>query len=105
MRVHKKMSKTMFTKKIRKMKCFVKHINVNHLMPTRYSTSGELELRSVFKEAISKADKHSLKAAMRHDLAKNVKKVFREKYENLPEIRKPNDKASNVQFFFEKLRF
>jgi len=34
-----------------------------------------------------------------------VKKVFREKYENLPEIRKPNDKASNVQFFFEKLRF
>jgi len=34
------------------MKCFVKYVNVNHIMPTRYGTSSVLELKGIFKEEL-----------------------------------------------------
>ena len=38
------------------MKCFVKYINVNHLMPTRYSVSKVLDLKVIFKGPLKETD-------------------------------------------------
>jgi large subunit ribosomal protein L27e len=90
-RVTKSMSKKKILKRS-KVKPFVKFVNFNHIMPTRYTIS-DLDLKSlVTSEAMKKAD--SKKTAR-----KEVKKVFEERY-----IERSVNNAS-VQFFFSKLRF
>ena len=51
------MSQAKVEKRVKTMKCFVKYVNVNHLMPTRYMTSKVLELKSVFRDPLKEADK------------------------------------------------
>merc|ERR1712224_158640 len=49
----KKVTKKMNKKKISKrnnIKPFVKYVNLNHIMPTRFAISGELEFREIVKE-------------------------------------------------------
>merc|ERR1712224_459721 len=53
-RVGRKMSKKKINKRIQSMKCFVKYYNVNHVMNTRYTTSGgsqggSLDVKAIFK--------------------------------------------------------
>ena len=68
-----------------KVKAFVKSINYNHLLPTRYTTDFSIEI-----------NKEDLKATK-----KTISKQFEAKY---VAGGKGADKA-NVSFFFKKLRF
>ena len=73
-RVGRKMGIKKRTKRINSMKCFVKYMNVNHIMPTRYTTSdknsGNLEVKSIFKKALKDAGTACLTVNKRRELAK-----------------------------------
>eukprot|EP01036_Dinobryon_divergens_P033006 gene33006-42703_t len=77
-----------------KVKPFVKVVNFNHFMVTRYSV--DMELKKVVTE-------ESILPAARKDTKKAVKKLFEEKYRNQPI--KTDKKTVGVQYFFNKLRF
>ena len=62
------------------MKCFVKYVNVNHMMPTRYGTSGVLELKGMFKDDLKASEGTSLSVEKRNELAKKVRDHFIKKY-------------------------
>merc|ERR1711981_447949 len=89
-RYPRKVTKSMGKKKIakrNKMKPFVKVINYNHIMPTRYSVDIILNKEIVNKEALKDATKK--RAARSH-----VKQSFEERY-----------KTGKNKWFFQKLRF
>lgn len=72
-----KVTKRMSQKKIErrtKVKPFVKVVNYNHLMPTRYLVSGDIELKGVVSEE-KLANKES-----RKQLKREVRKIFTERY-------------------------
>mmetsp|Transcript_7316 Transcript_7316/g.10999 ORF Transcript_7316/g.10999 Transcript_7316/m.10999 type:complete len:143 (-) Transcript_7316:110-538(-) len=92
-KVTKKMSKTKVTKRS-KMKPFIKAMNYNHLMPTRYSV--DMDLKKIVEE-------NSIKEG-RMETRKSVKKIFEERYLNQASF-KSEKKATGVQYFFKKLRF
>mmetsp|Transcript_21499 Transcript_21499/g.29562 ORF Transcript_21499/g.29562 Transcript_21499/m.29562 type:complete len:156 (-) Transcript_21499:1360-1827(-) len=77
-----------------KVKPFVKVINFNHMMVTRYTV--DMDLKKVVGE-------ESIAPAARPDTRKAVKKIFEEKYRNQPI--KSDKKTAGVQYFFSKLRF
>merc|ERR1712062_793179 len=88
-RYPKKVTKSMGKKKLKrrnKMKPFVKIINYNHIMPTRYSVDIAVSKEIVNKEAIKVPKKK--RAAKEH-----VKKMFEERY-----------KEGKNKWFFQKLR-
>ena len=82
------------------MKCFVKYMNVNHMMPTRYSVSSNLDIKSMFKDQLKEASGKHLSREQRTNLAKQVREHFIGKYQE-PQP----DGQSNLDFFFSKLRF
>ena len=75
-----------------KIKPFVKLVNFNHIMPTRYTVDFE------FKKGVDDLAKEA-----RVDGRKAVKKIFEEKYKT--QSGKNEKKAGGAQFFFKKLRF
>jgi len=84
-----------------KVKPFVKVVNYNHILPTRFHTTGEFssekgELKSVVTE--EKLNKPETRKNMKDD----VKKIFTDRY-NAPD--RSNEKQPAVDFFFKKLRF
>merc|ERR1712071_345918 len=89
-RYPRKVTKSMGKEKIagrNKMKAFIKVINYNHVMPTRYSVD-----IPVNKEVVNK---DSLKDATKKRSAKaHFKAVFEERY-----------KTGKNKWFFQKLRF
>ena len=100
MKVHKRMKSEKVAKRSR-CKPFVKFVNYNHLLPTRFQvggefTSGSEELKKTVNEA-SMANAQSRKA-----VKDELKKVFTERYNN-PDA--SSEKQPNVDFFFKKLRF
>jgi large subunit ribosomal protein L27e len=76
-----------------KVKPFLKHINYNHIMPTRYTIS-DLDLKAAIKP-----DNLKKPGEARVEAKKAVKKLFEDRYLN----RSKN--SSGTQFFFHKLRF
>lgn len=100
MRVHKKMSKERQEKRSR-VKPFVKYVNYNHLVPTRFTvagefTSGDKELKHyVSEEKMGSAES-------RKAVKKELKNLFQARFTNPDDS---NDKQPNVDFFFKKLRF
>jgi large subunit ribosomal protein L27e len=94
-----KVTKRMSQKKIdrrSKVKPFVKLVNYNHLIPTRYLVQQEIDLKQVVTE-----DKLG-SAETRKQMKREVRKIFNEKY--LASGAK-TEKANHVAFFFRKLRF
>lgn len=84
-RVHKRMGKAKIHKRS-KIKPFVKILNYNHLMPTRYTVDLTLEKTTNVKD---------LKDPMKRKKARfQVKVKFEEKY-----------KSGKNKWFFQKLRF
>merc|ERR1711981_99884 len=69
-----------------KMKTFVKLVNYNHLMPTRYSLDVDLKA-SITPDVVENATK-------RKNASIETRKVFEEKF-----------KAGKSKWFFSKLRF
>lgn len=77
-----------------KIKPFVKVLNFNHMMPTRYSV--DIDLKKV-------VDENSISQANITDTRKSVKKLFQEKYTT--QSAKTDKKSTGVSYFFNKLRF
>ena len=72
LRVTKRMSQKKMERRS-KVKAFVKNVNYNHLMPTRYMVSADIDLKTVVTE-----DKLSNKES-RKQLKREVRKIFTEK--------------------------
>jgi large subunit ribosomal protein L27e len=92
-KVVRAMGKAKLDKKI-KIKPFVKVLNFNHVMPTRYSL--DLDLKKI-------VDETSVESANIVNTRKSVKKVFEEKYKS--QSAKSDKKTAGVAYFFNKLRF
>ena len=69
-----------------RIKPFLKVINYNHIMPTRYALK-DVSLRST-------VGPDALEKGKRKEVKKQVKALFEEKYKN-----------TNTRYFFQKLRF
>lgn len=88
--VTKSMSKKKILKRSR-IKPFVKYVNYNHIMPTRYSV--DIDVKSVVTPAAMK------KVDTRVEARKNIKNLFQQRY-----IERGKN-TTGVQYFFRKLRF
>jgi large subunit ribosomal protein L27e len=93
-----------------RVKTFVKVVNYNHLMPTRYLVAQDIDLKNVVTD--DKLGNKDTKKQMKRE----VKKLFQEKYvlpifnnfiNFLFRYNNPvkSEKGSHVAFFFKKLRF
>jgi large subunit ribosomal protein L27e len=78
-------------KKRTQIKPFVKTVNLNHIMPTRYQLT-DMDLAKTISEA---ADGEKIKS---------VKKVFEDRYRKQAESKAGKNKTG-AQYFFKKLRF
>ncbi len=72
LRVTKRMSQKKIERRT-KVKAFVKNVNYNHLLPTRYLVSADIDLKNVVSE-----DKLSNKET-RKQMKRELRKVFQEK--------------------------
>ena len=100
-RAPRRVTKVMSKKKIQKrtrVKPFVKYLNLNHLLPTRYQIGSELDLKTLVND-------ENAAAAKRKDTKKELKTLFEDKYRTLPAAKGANDKSSHLRFLFKKLRF
>eukprot|EP00356_Strombidium_inclinatum_P002740 CAMPEP_0170479108 /NCGR_PEP_ID=MMETSP0208-20121228/450_1 /TAXON_ID=197538 /ORGANISM="Strombidium inclinatum, Strain S3" /LENGTH=146 /DNA_ID=CAMNT_0010751451 /DNA_START=109 /DNA_END=549 /DNA_ORIENTATION=- len=99
-----KVTKSMSKKKVErrsKVTPFVKSVNYNHILPTRFMVTGEFakdgsELKSIIAE-----DKLATKES-RKSLKREVRSIFNDRY-NHPDSSK--EKQPAVDFFFKKLMF
>ncbi|GBG31757.1 60S ribosomal protein L27 [Hondaea fermentalgiana] len=96
-----------------KIRPFVKFLNLNHVMPTRYQV--DLELKKLEAPAAKDAEDQTpvqltldeetmADASKRVQLKKALKKVMEEGYFSQDQ-RKANKAAEGVKYFYEKLRF
>lgn len=116
-KVHKNMSKKRIASRI-KVKPFVKYVNVNHLIPTRYNIQTELGVDQITqkldglnataapaKDAKPEETKDALaKPDVRATFRKSVKAHFEDKYKGL-DLNDSQTKNTRLKFFFKKLRF
>merc|ERR1711988_404025 len=90
-----KVTKNMSEKKIAKrsrIKPFLKCVNYNHIMPTRYAL--DVELKSVVTGDVVSGSNQTT----RQNARREVKKMFEEKYNT-------SLKTGKNKWFFQKLRF
>ena len=112
-KVHKRMSEEKISKRIR-IKPFVKYVNMNHIMPTRYMAKPELDLSDVLKqfetqenirkENTSKVSDPLTNEDFRKELKTKVKKILEKKYQQL-ELNASDDATIKLKFLFKPLRF
>ncbi|KAF0719527.1 Aste57867_971 [Aphanomyces stellatus] len=98
-RYPRKITRSMGKKKVAKrskVKPFVKYVNYNHIMPTRYVA--DIELKKVLDDEVLATPE------ARVESRKTIKKVFEDRYLNQAAC-KSEKKAAGVSFFFKKLRF
>lgn len=94
-RVKRRINKKKFIKKTG-VKPFVKSVNQNHVMPTRFIVN-DYDFKDLKEETAKNAEAKA-------PVIKEVRKRFSETYRNLPN-QKTNDKAYHTRFFFSRLRF
>ena len=113
-KVHKRMSEERVKRRIR-IKPFVKYVNFNHFIPTRYSLSQEIDVKGLLKayDQNSSIGKDSEQAKTRDplkntdfkiELKKKVKNMLEEKYRNA-DLNGNSQEAMLVKFFFKPLKF
>ena len=91
LRVLKSHSKKEILKRSR-VKPFIKYVNYNHIMPTRY-TVNDIELKgAVTQQALKKQD-------TKVQAKGHVKRLFQSRYINR------GKNTSGIQYFYSKLRF
>lgn len=112
----KKVTRKMSQKKIAArstVRPFVKYLNFNHVMPTRYQVDLELKKIEVpaAKDAEDKTpvqltldDETMADASKRVQVKKALKKVMEQSYTSQDQ-RKANKAAEGVKYFYQKLRF
>jgi large subunit ribosomal protein L27e len=83
-----------------RVSAFVKYVNYQHLLPTRYLISGDLDLKAV----VSEAKMGSVQT--RKELRKELRNVLTKKYTSQATVKK-GEKAGTLhtKFLFSKLRF
>merc|ERR1712176_349772 len=81
-----------------KVKPYVKYINYNHMMPTRYTVPAELGAQSLV------TDQQMNNADGRVEAKKFIKKLFQEKFVNPPSD-KSGKPSKDVLYLRKKLRF
>mmetsp|Transcript_78115 Transcript_78115/g.181237 ORF Transcript_78115/g.181237 Transcript_78115/m.181237 type:complete len:148 (-) Transcript_78115:84-527(-) len=96
-KVTKRMSKKKIAKRTR-VKPFVKYINYNHMMPTRYQVPNELGAQSLA------TDQQMESPDGRVEAKKFLKKLLQEKFIN-PPADKAGRPSKDVIFLRKKLRF
>lgn len=94
-KVQRRINKKKFIKRTG-VKPFVKFVNQNHVIPTRY-VSNDFDFKDV-------TDTNLKTAEAKKTLRKNLRKTLTEAYRNQPDPKK-NEKAGNIRFFFQRLRF
>eukprot|EP00922_Rhytidocystis_sp_ex-Travisia-forbesii_P013246 GHVS01019824.1.p1 GENE.GHVS01019824.1~~GHVS01019824.1.p1 ORF type:complete len:148 (-),score=11.30 GHVS01019824.1:204-647(-) len=97
LKVTKKMSKKKIEKRCR-VKPFVKYVNFNHLMPTRYTVPNEFETKSLI------TDQQMSSPEERKTAKKTIRNVLYEKFMN-PTSDKTGKISKDVVFMRKKLRF
>merc|ERR1711918_320604 len=96
-----KVTKSMGKKKVEKrtkVKAFVKYVNYNHIMPTRYVVPTEFDAKSLVTDA--QMDSHETKA----DARKKLKSIFNEKLTTVP-ADKAGKASKDIMYLRKKLRF
>jgi len=97
LKVNKKMSIKTVEKRCR-VKPFVKFINFNHVLPTRYLVTSELDLKSLINES------QMATPEQRKEAKKSIKAILQEKF--LKSTNEKTGKASkDLMFLRKKLRF
>merc|ERR1719426_498957 len=81
-----------------KVKAFVKYVNYNHIMPTRYVVPTEFDAKSLVTDA--QMDTQETKA----DARKKLKSIFNEKLTTSP-TDKSGKVSKDVMYLRKKLRF
>merc|ERR1711918_240999 len=97
-----KVTKAMGKKKVAKRskcKSFVKYVNYNHMMPTRYVVPTDFDAKALVTDA--QMESHETKAEAR----KAVKAIFDEKFTNSPTEKSTNKVSKDIMFLRKKLRF
>merc|ERR1712032_680848 len=97
MKVTKRMSKKKIAKGIR-VKPFVKYVNYNHMMPTRYQIPAEVDSKSLV------SDQQMDTPDGRTEAKKFVKKLIQEKFAQ-PPADKSGRPSKDVLYLKKKLRF
>ena len=98
-KVTKRMSKKRVEKYCR-VKPFVKYVNMNHMICTRYLINLEDDLKNKITEEKMEDP------TQRKEMRKDIKKYLNDKYAALAVPQNKEDKtASHVEFFFKKLKF
>eukprot|EP00418_Pyrodinium_bahamense_P081621 CAMPEP_0179061062 /NCGR_PEP_ID=MMETSP0796-20121207/26189_1 /TAXON_ID=73915 /ORGANISM="Pyrodinium bahamense, Strain pbaha01" /LENGTH=147 /DNA_ID=CAMNT_0020757867 /DNA_START=72 /DNA_END=515 /DNA_ORIENTATION=- len=97
LKVTKKMSKKKITRRL-KVKPFLKYINYNHMMPTRYQVPAELGAQTMATDAQMDTPDGRIEAR------KFIKKVFQERFVN-PPADKSGRPSKDVIYLRKKLRF
>merc|ERR1719426_684586 len=88
-----KVTKRMGKKKVQKRtkcKTFVKYVNYNHMMPTRYVVPTDFDAKSLVTDA--QMESHETKAEAR----KQVKAIFDEKFTNIPAEKSTNKPSKDI---------
>merc|ERR1712137_484422 len=97
LKVTKRMSKKRIQKRTR-VKPFVKYVNYNHMMPTRYQLPAEIDSKTLV------SDQQMDTADGRVEAKKAIKKLLQEKF-----VQPPSDKSGrpskDVLYLRKKLRF
>merc|ERR1711964_879404 len=96
-KVTKAMGKKQVAKRT-KCKAFVKYVNYNHIMPTRYVVPADFDPKALISDA--QMESHATKA----DARKQVKAIFDEKFVKIP-ADKAGKPSKDVLFLRKKLRF
>merc|ERR1719375_770833 len=97
LKVTKRMSKKKINKRTR-VKPFVKYVNYNHIMPTRYMIPTEIDSKALV------TDQQMENSEGRKEAKKAIKKMLQEKFLEPPKDK--NGKASKeVLYLKKKLRF
>ena len=78
------------------VKPFVKCVNQNHVMPTRFVVN-DFDFKELKEENLKTAES-------RDELRKQFRKTMTDSYRNQPNPAQ-NDKAQHIRFFFSRLRF
>ena len=98
-KVTRRMSKKRVEKYCR-VKPFVKYVNMNHMICTRYLINIDDDLKNKISEDKMKD------VAQRKEMRKDIKDYLNGKYAALAVPQNKEDKtASHVEFFFKKLKF
>ena len=97
LKVTKRMSKKKISKRIR-VKPFVKYVNYNHMMPTRYQIPAEIDSKILVSDGQMETPDG------RKEAKKAIKKLLQEKFTQ-PPADKSGRPSKDVLYLKKKLRF